>query len=145
MAKLTIDNSELAEEFLSGSRLLGIQCPADAHRFVWMVNRHCLYDFRYEQEHEIVLGAKRRRFRFPVYRCREAQLDLEHILYTNEHDGEYLLPELRHLDYLWLLKGEAASGTLPGLLVQDLRRLDGVQLVVELTPDKIRHKEHLIL
>jgi hypothetical protein len=56
-----------------------------------------------------------------------------------------LLPELRHIDYLWLLKGELADESFLVSLMQELRRMDQVQLVMELTNEKIKNKEHLVL
>ena len=31
---------------------------------------------------------------------------IKHYLYNNEDDGEYLLPEFKHLDFLWLIKDD---------------------------------------
>jgi hypothetical protein len=67
-----------------------------------------------------------------------------HYLYNNQFDGEYLLPEFKHLDFLWLIKGEAVSDEELKLLMQSIRSLPGVQLVNEMTNEKIKHKQHLI-
>jgi len=65
-------------------------------------------------------------------------------LYNNQFDGEYLLPEFKHLDFLWLIKGEAVSPEELKALMQSIRSLPGVQLVNEMTNEKIKHKQHLI-
>lgn len=145
MAKLTIDNSLLANEFFEDARLLGIQCPAETTRFVWMVNRIFGYRFQYQQDGEIKLSAQKRNYEFPVYYCKEPNMELVHLLYVNGDDGKHLLPELRHIDYLWLLKGELADESFLVSLMQELRRMDQVQLVMELTNEKIKNKEHLVL
>ncbi|RYF79018.1 MAG: IPExxxVDY family protein, partial [Chitinophagaceae bacterium] len=59
-------------------------------------------------------------------------------------DGEYLLPEFKHLDFLWLLKDDYVSDEFVGNLVYSLKSINGVQLVVELTNEKIKNKEHLV-
>lgn len=69
---------------------------------------------------------------------------LEYYLYKNQFDGEYLLPEFKHLDYLWLTKGDLPGKEDENKLVNDIRNIPGVQLVVELTNEKIKHKQHLI-
>ena len=69
---------------------------------------------------------------------------LVHYLYVNQFDGEYLLPELKHLDFLWLLKGDEVSGADIAVLQQNIKSIPGVQLVSELTGQKIKNKEHLI-
>jgi hypothetical protein len=65
-------------------------------------------------------------------------------LYKNHHDGEYLLPEFKHLDFLWLLKDDFVSDESLQHLVQSIRTVNGVQLVIELTNEKIKNKEHLV-
>jgi hypothetical protein len=67
-----------------------------------------------------------------------------HYLYNNQFDGEYLLPEFKHLDFLWLLKGDAITETSLQHLIDSIRTIKGVQLVIELTHEKIRNKEHLV-
>jgi hypothetical protein len=145
MAKLTVDNIQLANEFFEDARLLGIQCPVEPHRFVWMINRAFGYYFQYQQEGEIRLKSQNRKYEFPVYFCGEANLELLHLLYVNEDDGKHLLPELKHIDFLWLMKGGIQQDDFIASLIKELRKLDQVQLVMELTNEKIRNKEHLVL
>jgi hypothetical protein len=145
MARLTIDNLQLANEFFEDARLLGIQCPAETTRFIWMVNRVFGYRFQYQHEGEIKLTAQKRHYEFPVYLCREPNLELVHLLYVNGDDGRHLLPELKHIDYLWLLKGEFSDESFIVSLIQGLRNMEQVQLVMELTNEKIKNKEHLVL
>ena len=79
-----------------------------------------------------------------MYEYAEPSTFLKHYLYNNQHDGEYLLPEFKHLDFLWLLKDDAVSDDALQNLVQSIRTVNGVQLVIELTNEKIRNKEHLV-
>jgi 23S rRNA U2552 (ribose-2'-O)-methylase RlmE/FtsJ len=65
-------------------------------------------------------------------------------LYNNKYDGEYLLPEFKHIDFLWLFKGDMVSDTTVNETVKELRNIHGVQLVNELTNAHIRNKGHLI-
>jgi len=71
-------------------------------------------------------------------------ISLTHYLYNNENDGEYLLPEFKHLDFLWLIKGDPVPAEDLKALIQSIRTLPGVQLVNEMTNEKIKHKQHLI-
>jgi hypothetical protein len=93
---------------------------------------------------EIQLTKKNRNYFFTVYEYQEPFLSLSYYLYKNLNDGEYLVPEFRHLDYLWLSKGDIPGREEELLLVQDLRKIPGVQLVVELNNEKIINKQHLI-
>ncbi len=57
---------------------------------------------------------KKRQYYFTVYECPEPNKTLVHYLYNNQFDGEYLLPEFRHLDFFWLLKGDPVSDDVYG-------------------------------
>jgi hypothetical protein len=69
---------------------------------------------------------------------------LSHYLYNNQFDGEYLLPEFKHLDFLWLMKNDPVSDDTLQQFIGSVKSINGVQLVVELTHEKIKHKEHLV-
>ena len=145
MAKLIIDNNQIAEAFFENARLVGIQCPVEAHRFVWMANRHFGYRFVYQNEGEIRMVAQKREYEFPIYHCRESNMELDHYLYLNNDDGKHLLAELKHIDFLWLLKGALGNDAFINSLMNELRKMEQVQLVIELTNEKIKHKEHLVI
>jgi hypothetical protein len=102
-------------------------------------------DFRVNNEIEIQLTRKKRNYFFAVYEYNEPTGSLSHYIYNNRFDGEYLLPEFKHLDFLWLMKGDAitASETLQQK-IDSVKTISGVQLVLELTNEKIKNKEHLI-
>jgi len=142
--KLKIDNELLAEEFFEDTCLLGVVAPLVPHQFVWNINHGLNFDFRLKNDLEIQLTKKNRNYFFTVYEYQEPFLSLSYYLYKNLNDGEYLVPEFRHLDYLWLSKGDIPGREEELLLVQDLRKIPGVQLVVELNNEKIINKQRLI-
>ncbi len=142
--KLKIDNEELAEEFFEDSLLLGIVAPVKDYQFSWQLNQLLGLDFRVNNEIEIQLNKKQRKYFFSIYEYAVPAICLTHYLYNNQHDGEYLLPEFKHLDFLWLIKGDPISTEDLKILIQSIRTLPGVQLVTEMTNEKIKHKQHLI-
>lgn len=142
--KLKIDNELLAEEFFDQTLLLGIMAPMESHQFVWQVNQSMRFDFRINNEIEIQLTKKNRNYFFSVFEYHEPNQTLFYYLYKNQYDGEYLLPEFKHLDYLWLSKGDLPDSEGEKALISDVRSIPGVQLVVELNNQMIRHKQHLI-
>lgn len=145
MAKLIIDNDQIAEEYFADARLFGIQCPLEPHRFAWLINRQFLYNFRYQAGAEIEVTKKGRTFRYCIFQCKEPQLEVMHFIYANHFDGEYLLSELRYFDYLWLMKGELPDEALPNLILNELKNIDHIQLVTELMKDKIVNKTQLVI
>jgi hypothetical protein len=64
---------------------------------------------------------------------------------VNQDEGKHLLPELKHIDYLWLLKGTQPDADFLPTLMTGLRQIEEVLLVMELTNEKIKNKEHLVI
>jgi hypothetical protein len=142
--KLKIDNEALAEEFFEDASLLGIVAPVKDYQFSWQLNQLLGLDFRVNNDIEIQLSKKQRKYFFSIYEYAVPAVCLTHYLYNNENDGEYLLPEFKHLDFLWLIKGDPVPAEDLKVLIQSIRTLPGVQLVTEMTNEKIKHKQHLI-
>ena len=142
--KLSINNHDLAEAFFEDTRLLGIMAPANDYSFCWQLNTLLGVDFRINHELEIRLKKKKRDYFFSIFEYHEPTGSLSHYLYNNQFDGEYLLPEFKHLDFLWLMKDDHVSDEALQQIIGPVRSITGVQLVVELTNEKIKHKEHLV-
>ncbi len=142
--KLSINNHDLAEAFFEDTRLMGIMAPVKDYQFCWQLNNLLGMDFRINHEIEIRLKKKKRDYYFSVYEYLEPTGSLAHYLYNNQFEGEYLLPEFKHLDFLWLMKDDLVCDGDLQEKIGSIRSITGVQLVVELTNEKIKHKEHLV-
>ena len=143
-AKLLLNTKDLTDEFFEDTRLLGIMAPVKDYHFCWDLNSTMGMDFRINNDIEIQLNKKQRKYFFAVYEFGEPTGSLCHYVYNNQFDGEYLLPEFKHLDFLWLMKGDSVADELLQQTIQSIRGINGVQLVIELTNEKIKNKEHLV-
>ena len=142
--KLVLDNKNLTEDFFEDTKLLGIMAPIKDYQLCWHLNSIMGMDFRINNDIEIQLTKKKRNYFFAVYEFCEPTSSLFHYVYNNRFDGEYLLPEFKHLDFLWLIKGDPMDPEDLKILIQSIKTLPGVQLVNEMTNEKIKHKQHLI-
>lgn len=142
--KLLLNTKDMIDGFFEETKLLGIMVPMKDYQFCWQLNHLLGIDFRINNELEIQVNKKGRNYFFAVYEYSESSTFLKHYLYNNQHDGEYLLAEFRHLDFLWLLKDDFVSDEVLQHLIQSIRTVNGVQLVVELTNEKIKNKEYLV-
>ena len=118
--------------------------PMKDYQFCWQLNNLMNIDFRINHELEIRLKKKKRDYYFSVSEYHEQAGSLAHYLYNNKDEGEYLLPEFKHLDFLWLMKDDWVSDDELQHTIRVVRSIASVQLVIELTNEKIRHKEHLV-
>jgi hypothetical protein len=144
VSKLILDTQDITDGFFEDTRLLGIMAPMKDYQFCWQINNMLGVDFRVNNDIEIQLKKKNRNYFFSLFEYREPATSLEHYIYNNQFDGEYLLPEFKHLDFLWLMKGDLVTDEMLHRQTESIRSINGVQLVVELTNEKIRHKEHLV-
>ena len=142
--KLILDNKNLTDDFFEDTRLLGIMAPIKDYQLCWHLNSLMAMDFRINNDIEIQLTKKKRDYFFAVYEFCEPTGSLYHYIYNNRFDGEYLLPEFKHLDFLWLMKGDTVNEQTLQQTIGGIKEINGVQLVVELTNEKIRNKEHLV-
>lgn len=142
--KLKLNIEDMTDGFFEDTRLMGIVAPMKDYQLVWQLNNRLRLDFRSNNELEIQLTKKQRKYFFGIYQYQESGNALQHFLYNNQFDGEYLLPEFKHLDFLWLQKGDAVADEKMAHLMNSIRAVPGVQLVMELAQDKIKNKGHLI-
>ena len=142
--KLKMDIEVMVQQFFENCILLGIVAPVKDYQLCWQMNQILGFDFRINNEIEIQLTKKERRYFFSVFEYPVPSTCLTHYLYNNQFDGEYLLPEFKHLDYLWLMKGEYVSRDELKALIHAIKTLPEVQLVTEMTNEKIKNKQHLI-
>jgi hypothetical protein len=142
--KLKLDLNDLAEDFFEDTALLGIVAPMKDYQFCWQLNHTLQFDFRINNELEIQLLKKDRKYYFAIYEYQVPHCSLSHFLYNNQFDGEPLLPEFKHLDYVWLMKGDTVTSTQLTELISGIRQINGVQLVTELNCEQIRNKKNLI-
>jgi len=143
-AKLVLNTKELTDDFFEQTRLLGIMMPVKDYQFCWHLNSIMGMDFRINNEIEIQLTKKKRNYFFAVYEYCEPTGSLAHYVYNNQFDGEYLLPEFKHLDFLWLMKGDEVPDEQLQKTIATIRSIEKIQLVAELTNEKIRNKENLV-
>ncbi|MEO6683027.1 MAG: IPExxxVDY family protein [Ginsengibacter sp.] len=142
--KLRLDNEEMLSDFFEDTRLLGIVAPMEHYRFCWQLNKLLDFDFRINNQIEIQLYKKDRKYFFPIYQYGQKSGTIKHYLYSNQDDGEYLLPEFRHLDFLWLMKDDIMKDEEVNNFINIIKTIPVVQLVTELTNEKIKNKQHLV-
>lgn len=142
--KMKLDLDDLAEEFFHETRLLGMVAPVKDYQLCWQINQSLAIDLRNNNDIEIQLKRKNRDYYFSIFQYQEPNNTLVHYLYNNQFDGEYLLPEFRHLDFIYLLKGDVVNDAFIMHLTDMMRNIPGVQLVMELSHDKIKNKQHMI-
>jgi hypothetical protein len=142
--KLALTKEDTNAAFFENTRLLGIMAPMKDYQFCWHLNNTIRLDFRNNNDIEIILIRKGRKYFFSVYEYTEPSRFVSHYVYNTQFDGEYLLPEFKHFDFLWLMKGDEVADEPIQETIQAIRSITSVQLVTELATDQIKNKENLV-
>lgn len=144
MKRLTLNYEEVTDAFLEDARLLGVVTNLANYRLCWALNAMYGYDFRANSPACIERRKRERKYFFSIHRHHKARQAFEHILYQNKDEGEYLLPELRHLDYIWMVKCDHPDDSLYERVRQQLLSLPDVQMVNEIGKNNLRNREFLL-
>ncbi len=144
--KLKLNDDQISDNFFDHTRILGIASTLKNYQLCFQIEKQLQIDFRTSQDLQIPLEKNKRSYSFTVYEFLEPAIATEHFLYTNKNDGESLLPELQHLDFIWLLKGVFFNNDeVFNDLQQNLRTIAGIQLVTEVAHEKIKSRDNLQL
>ncbi|MGX5819931.1 IPExxxVDY family protein [Chitinophaga lutea] len=142
--KLKLDQDQLVDDFFEDTWLAGIITQARDYQLCWQINQHLRLDFRVNNSLEINLTKNRRSFYFSVYEYQELTKSAAHYLYNNHCKAEFLLPELKNVDYIWLIKGNYYQAQDVRNLIDQCRKVEVVQLVSLLDLKDIKNKINLI-
>jgi hypothetical protein len=144
--KLTLDTAAMQDDFFADSFLLGIGSALPGYRFCQALN--LAFDISLAREIdmdiEVVGKNKNENVFFPVYRYVAPIYGHTHLLYKIKNQTEVLFPEIRQLDYLWLIR-EVNANLDPAIYVEYVKKIPSVQLVVPLIYTQLKHPELLLL
>jgi hypothetical protein len=144
--KLKLNDDEMSDNFFEGTRILGIASTLKNYQLCFHIEKNLQIDFRTSADLQIPLEKNKRTYSFTVYEFVQPAIATEHFLYSNKNDGESFLPELQHLDFIWLLKGSFFENDEEFTKLQrQLRDITGIQLVTEVSHDKIKSRDNLQL
>jgi hypothetical protein len=140
--KLRLEESA-SPDFFEGSYILGIVSTLKNYLFCWHIQHHLNIYFGTSEDMQINLVKNQRTYSFTVYEYSDPLSLDQYQLFTNKNDGEFLLPELQHLDYIWLFKG--VNGNLQNIqkIQYLLKNIPGVQMVVDIDQSRIKSKNNL--
>jgi hypothetical protein len=144
--KHRLNIEQISDNFFEGTRILGIVTTLKNYQLCYHIEKSMQIDFQTAKDLQIPLEKNKRSYSFTVYEFYQSSLVVEHFLYSNKNDGEPFLPELPHLDFIWLLKGDYYSIEQNFIILQQqLKNINGVQLVTEVPQEKIKSRDNLQL
>lgn len=83
--------------------------------------------------------------KFPVYEYHIARTPLRYFLYTNKMEDQYLLPDLKNVDFLLLIKGEGNENAQEfHQIASSIRNASEIQMFYEVDITRVKNKGYLI-
>lgn len=143
MSKMTLDISAMHDDFFADSALVGIGTALPGYRFCWLLNKEFGTAFVRKPDVDILLQkGPDKSIYFPIYEYCLPLGGVKHLLYKLKNDKDTLLPEVKQLDYLWLLQGDIVD--VPQI-IKHLRNMPDVQLAQLLSVDKLKSLTNLLI
>lgn len=139
--KLVLDNAILEEEFFEDALIIGIVCPLPSYKFIWHINQAFHFDFIRNHEFEIETKDKF----FEVYQFIEHDKLIEHIMYTNRKGTDFLLDDVKNVDFIWMIKGGYLQDRYAIQLADLLKNMNIVNYCVSIDSNQLNSRQHLIL
>lgn len=145
VTKFKLVTDKAVDSFFRDTKLIGMVSRQKDYELCWQINRLLGFNFKMNNELEVMLIKKEKKCYFTVYEYNEPTRFTQHYLYNNHYKAEYLLPALKNIDFIWLVKGSYYNEEETQWLTEALKRMNGVQLVTLLKADDLKNKENLIL
>jgi len=144
MAKLVLDMTATQEGFFADAAMIGIGTALPAYHFCWLLNKHFEIDFRRDPDQNIPMVKKENQYYFPIYQYSFPNSTHTYLLYKLKNGTEALVPEIRHLDYLWLV--QTANPEEDALLILgELKKIPDIQLAQILAQDQLKSLNNLLV
>lgn len=135
----------MQEEFFADAALIGMVSALPFSRLCWLLNTRFDISFIRRPDMDICLQkSPAKQHFFPIYEYNIPLSETRYLLYKLKSHTEALLPELKQLDYLWMIQScsaETDATSFTGLL----RDMPEIQLAQTLTPDRLKNISHLLL
>lgn len=144
--KLVLDMGAVEDDFFTDTAMIGISSALPGYKFSWLINKSFAINFCRKPGSDVIYKPKKtsEEQHYSVYEHRLPYSECKYILYRLKSEKESLLPELKNLDYLWLLWGHPVCDTAQEV-IKILREIPEVQLAQSLSREQLKHINHLLL
>src|SRR5690349_23772680 len=90
--------------------LIAIVSSESDYRLCWAINRELNFIFKKEDDIKFIKNKKTQDTReFAIYTFEQVEKYMTYHLVANRAFNTYLVPELKKVDYLFIIKGDAAD------------------------------------
>ncbi len=124
--------------------LIGIVSPLQDYRLAWFINTVMFKSLSKMEDRVITDPVNMRQMTFSRYDYTEEITKSVFHLLQNKHAAECLLPEMKNIDYLLIIKGDYYKSRVKEI-AKKLRTVEQIQAVVILQTEEVKSKNNLVL
>ena len=150
--KLTLNIQGMQQDFFEDTALIGIASSMPAYRFCWLLNQSFGLNFWREPDLDPCMrpsggqgdGTREEEQSFSIYECLGECNTSRYLLYKLKVDKDSLLPEIGHIDYLWMIKSNTPEEDAEQF-ARCLRQLREVQMAQIFPSSQLKSAANLLL
>jgi len=124
-------------------RLMGIVCSLPGYKLGWLFNQSLTFDLSRDEDIEVHLPRKKETASFEFYQFKDDEQRLEYYFLSNKSLGNYLVAEMKQVDYWLLIKGLFENLNEPRLLAK-VKAIQQIQTAFYVDIESLKSKENLI-
>lgn len=98
---LQLDHTAVEEDFFEDLKMFCLICPHEPYHLAWHINGTLPFNFKRTPNQDILMGNDY----YVVYEYEEPINQIQHYLVASRSKTNYILPELRNIDFIWMIKG----------------------------------------
>ncbi len=123
--------------------LIGISSAEKDYRLCHFINKALGFDLQKSKDIEIIVTKKRKQSFFTSYEWMDEDGRREIRLLINSSGNEFLVPEMKQMDYLLFLKGPITD-TEQQKIISILLQIPGIQVAMPVDVLSLRSKKNLV-
>jgi hypothetical protein len=144
-AKLTLDLNAMQDDFFADTELIGIRASMPAYRFCWLINTYFHFNFTRDPEFDIKMETPTGQdIYFEVYQYVLPQNSGKYIIYKLRSSEIHLLPEIKNLDFIWLVQSTTPLED-ANMLLKHCRNINEIELAQTIPLDRLKKKQFLLI
>jgi hypothetical protein len=123
--------------------LIGISSHENDYRLSWAINTKLKMALKRTENLQIHNSRIKQDQEFSLYQFTDPETLLHYNLIANRCDNGFLLEEMKNIDYVLKIAGDAGQN-FPGLLADKLKKIDIITTAFEINPAELKSKKKLL-
>jgi len=124
--------------------LLGIVTQLRDYQLCWHLNKMMNFEMKMMNDLEITHKKKNKTALFSWFKYEDELDKLMVYLISNRHSGEYLLPEMKQADFIFMVQGEVTEERRKEIF-NGIKQINAVQLTIDIKYNKLKSKANLVM